>query len=658
MAYRTCRKIVEIERRFWYCGTLSAKECFSEVYMGNPGATPIEGDYIMKPINVRKQGDKVAHKLGLARRFLLILICVAVVVAIGAFGFLRQRAAGSDDSNPDTGLFAVKRGDLTIGVTESGDIKAIKSKDIKCKVEGKATIVNIVPEGTMITPEDVNNGKVLVELDSSKLKEQLPLTEIDLAGAQASYADANESYLIQVKQNESDITAADLKVKFALMDLQKYLGETAAQKVVDEANADPNSRIDMASLLEYVEDPNSGSEASQKLRELTGNITLAKSNLEKAAFTLEWTERLYEEQYVAETELRKDRLDKQRIEIDEEKAGIALKLFKLYEFPKQVEQLLSDYNEARRELERTQARARAQLAQAQAKLVSAQATYKLQKERLEKLHEQIEACVIKAPAVGQVVYWSSTQRWVRTKIEQGAEISEGRKIITIPDASKMKVEIKVHETWIDKIEPNQPAKITVAAFTDRTFTGKVLKKAPLADQTDWLNPDLKVYLTDVGIDGTHDALKTGMTGDVEVIIDELHDVLYVPIQSVVTVEDKKICYVAGSPAQKREVETGLFNDNFVEIKSGLTEDEKVLLNPPKWTEPEKTEKQAETEPEPAKEQVEAEPEAAKEQVETEPEPAKEQAEAEPEAAKEQAETEPEPAKEQAETATSVDEPAG
>jgi HlyD family secretion protein len=115
----------------------------------------IEGDNMMKIKNVKKQGNKVAGKLGSARRFLLILISLAVVVAIGVFGFLRQRAGGSDDSNPGTGLFTVKRGDLTISVTEPGNIKAIKSEDIKSKVEGRATIVNIVPEGTMITPEDV-----------------------------------------------------------------------------------------------------------------------------------------------------------------------------------------------------------------------------------------------------------------------------------------------------------------------------------------------------------------------------------------------------------------------------------------------------------------------------------------------------------------------
>ena len=536
----------------------------------------------MKVKNAKRQGNKMAGNLGLARRFLLILISVAVVVAIGLFGFLRQKVGGFDDSNPGTGLFTVERGDLIISVTESGDIKAVKSVDIKSKVEGRNTIVNIVPEGTMITPEDVNDGKVLVELDSSKLKEQVAQKEIDFTTAEASFADANESYLIQVKQNESDVTAAELKVKFALMDFQKHLGGGIAQEVIGKMDSNPNLNPDMTSLIN---DPNSlGGAASQRVDTLQDAILLARGNLEKASDVLEGTQKLYDANYASELELKGAVLDVARYSIQEKAALKELKLYQLYDFPKEAETFLSNYNEAKLELVRTKARARAQLAQAKAKLVSAKARYELQKERLEKLHDQIEACVIKASAVGQVVYWSSTQQWSRVKIEQGAEVPEGYKIITIPDASKMKVEIKVHETWIDKIEPNQPAKITIAAFPDKTFTGKVLKKAPLADQQNFLNPDLKVYVTDVSIGGTHDFLKTGMTGKVEVLIDELHDVLYVPIQSVVTVDEKEMCYVmASSRAEKREVETGLFNDNFVEIKSGLNEGEKVLLDPPRWT---------------------------------------------------------------------------
>lgn len=575
----------------------------------------------MKVKNTKKQGNKVAGNLGLARRFLLILISVVVVVAIGLFGFLRQKVGGSDSSNPGTGLFAVERGDLIISVTESGDIKAVKSVDIKSKVEGRNTIVNIVPEGTMITPEDVNNGKMLVELDSSKLKEQVAQKEIDFTTAEASFADANESHLIQVKQNESDVTAAELKVKFALMDFQKYLGGGIAREVIEKKDSNPNSNPDMTSLIN---DPNSlGGEASKRADTLEDAILLARGNLEKASDVLEGTQKLYDANYASELELKGAKLDVARYSVQEKAALKDLELYQLYDFPKEAQTFLSNYNEAKLELVRTEARARAQLAQARAKLVSAKATYELQKERLEKLHDQIESCVIKAPAVGQVVYWSSTEQWTRVKIEQGAEVPEGYKIITIPDASKMKVEIKIHETWIDKIEPNQPAKITIAAFPDKAFTGKVLKKAPLADPDRWLNPDLKVYVTDVSIDGTHDSLKTGMTGKAEVTIDILHDVLYVPIQSVVTVDEKEMCYVkAGRSTEKREVETGLFNDNFVEIKSGLTEGEKVLLNPPRWTEPEPAKEQAETKPEPAKEQAETEPEPAKEQAETEPEPSK------------------------------------
>ncbi len=519
---------------------------------------------------------------GWAKWSVIVVIVVFGVAVVSVFGYWRYGSNGAAGVGDEAGLFTARRDDLVVSVTESGDIKAVDSTDVKCDVEGRPTIVKIVPEGTYISQEDVDNGKVLVELASSELTEQWAQREIDLASAEASYAEAKEANAIQVNQNESNITAADLKMKFAVMDLQKYLGEILAGSLVGPQDPNFDSSAAIASLLD---DPNGlGGEAKQKTRELTSAITLSESNLQNAMYKLEWTEKLHGRQYVAQTELQRDRLDKQRLEIEKEKAEIARDLFMQYEFPKQTEQLLSDCQEAKRELERTRAKARSELAQTEAKLASSQATLGLQQRRLAKLKKQLEACVIKAPAVGQVVYWSSTERWSRVKIEQGAQIWEGSKIVTIPDTSKMKAVINVHETWVDKIEPGQKAKITVAAFPDKPFSGEVLKKAPLADQENWMNPDLKVYATDVSIDGADDALKVGMTAKVEVVVQELKDVLYVPIQSVVALEDKKVCYVhAGSPPEQRAVETGLFNDSFVEIKSGLQEGEQVLLNPPRWT---------------------------------------------------------------------------
>jgi HlyD family secretion protein len=551
----------------------------------------------MKANSGEKQVNKTMSKSSPAKRLRLVLIFAAVVAAIGMFVFLWWRTSGSPFSAfarkqggvKELGIFTVRRGDLPITVTEGGDIKALNSTDIKSEVEGQTKIISIVDEGTYITPEDVNNRKVLVELDSSNIKERLTQQKITFSNEEASYTEAKEALDIQTKQNDSDVKAGEMKARFALMDLQKYLGGAVAEKVM---SAETNPGGEDNKIASLTDDPNLGGGAVQKLRDLNNNITLAESRFEQASNTLMWTQKLYDKKFAAETELKKDQLEMQSCKIQMDAARTALELFKLYEFPKEAEKLLSDYNEAGRELERIKAGVRSKLAQAQAKLSNKEATYSLEKERLEKLRKQLEACTIKAPVSGQVVYSSSMMdQWERRNnpIEIGAEIRERQKIISIPDASEMKVAIKIHETWVDKVQPGQQAKITISAFPDKTFTGKVLKKAPLADPEEWLNPDLKVYSTDVSIDGTHEFIKTGMSAKVEIIIEELKNVISVPIQAVVNQNGKKVCYVMGSKEPKqREVETGLFNDNFVEIKSGLAEGEKVLLNPPRAGESETT----------------------------------------------------------------------
>ncbi len=542
----------------------------------------------MKTNSVEKQDSKTGGKLVLAGRLRWILIFAVVIGAVGAFVFLRWMFADSGGSNKDAETFTVRRDDLPISVTESGDIKALNSKDIKSEVEGRTTIISIVDEGTYITPEDVNNGKVLVELDSSNIEQKLTQQEVTFLSARANYTDANESLEIQKKQSESDIKAGQMKVKFAFMDLHKYLGEKVADKLI-LSTANPG--LENNEIAPFVYDPNLGGEALQKQRELDGDIYLKMQQLELAKSKLEWTEKLYEKEYISLSDKEVDRLDKETKDIALERAKTEKDLFVKYEFPKQAEKFLSDYDEAKRELERIEARTRSKLAQGQAKLDSNRATYLVQKERLEKLRKQLKACVLRAPAPGQVVYSSSLlDRWMRRHylIEVGAEVRERQKIISIPDPSAMKVEIKIHENWVDKVQPGQEARITVAAFPDKVFTGKILKKAPLADQTDrWGSSDSKVYATDVSIDGEHKFLKTGMTVKVEIIIDELKDVISIPIQAVINREGKKVCYVAKSrELEEREVETGAFNDNFVEIKSGLAEGEKVLLNPPRLVESE------------------------------------------------------------------------
>jgi len=97
-----------------------------------------------------------------------------------------------------------------------------------------------------------------------------------------------------------------------------------------------------------------------------------------------------------------------------------------------------------------------------------------------------------------------------------------------------------------------------------------------------LNPDLKVYSTDIAIDADHGLkLKPGMSAKVEIVLAELKAVLHVPIQAVARRGEERVCYVATrGAAEPRRLETGMLNDQFIEIRSGLREGDRVLLNPP------------------------------------------------------------------------------
>jgi len=528
---------------------------------------------------------------GVKRLWIILIFCAAALTVWVLWGSMRNGGLAATSNKLST--FPVRRDDLTITVTESGSTKASQTIDIRSEVYGEATIISLIPEGTYITPEDVNAGKLLVELDSSSLKERLKEEEKGLASDEARLTEEQENYHIQQNQNESDITAAKLAVKFALMDLQKYLGETAAEKVIEKTDLDPNSNFDIASLLANNDpnDPNSLSGgSSQQLKQLKDAILLAEGQLEKGNDVLEGTRELHDANYVSELELKGAVLDVERYRIQRESAVEALKLYRRYDFPKEAERYLSDYKEAERELVRTRARARSRMAQAQARLSNAEEDVTESREDVQRRRKQVDACTIRAPAPGLVVYGTSGEPWreiERGPVREGGKVYQRQTIISLPNTSEIIVEIRVHETSVDKVRPGQHATITIDAFPDKTFQGEVLKVAPLPDsQQGFLNPDVKVYTTKVSMEGSHDSVRPGMSAKVEILVDQLDDVLIVPIQAVAIRESKKLCYVmASNTPQPRAVSTGAFNDTFVEIISGLEEGEQVLLNPPLLIEP-------------------------------------------------------------------------
>ena len=504
------------------------------------------------------------------RRSMVIRLVLSIAAAAAVLGLVASRRTTDVTHAKDLATAPVRRDDLDITVTEGGSLAAIRSQSIKCEVEGQSRILKIVPEGSI-----VKKGQILVELDSADLRDRITQQEITLENAKSSYAQAASAYEIQRNQNESNTQAAALKVKFAALDLEKYVGEVLTESISPEM-----------ALTEVALSEDLRAQALQKRMELQSDIDLAREEQKRAATKVTWTRKLANKGYVTRTELEADELALTRAQVKLKLSKIALDVFCRYGFPRQVEQLHSDLREAQRELARVNAKATSEIAKAEATMNASKQTLDLQTSKLDKLREQFEKTTILAPQDGMVVYASSlapSWRPSGTLIEEGATVRYRQDLISLPDTSGMKVEVNIHEAAIEKVKKGMPARITVDAFPDRPVAGKVTKVALLPDSPmRWLNPDIKKYKTEVTLDENWEGLKPGMSAQVVILVAELDSVLVVPVQAVVEGDNgTRACYVlrAGRSVET-PVQVGLSNDRFAQITGGLELGQQVVLAPP------------------------------------------------------------------------------
>jgi len=153
--------------------------------------------------------------------------------------------------------------------------------------------------------------------------------------------------------------------------------------------------------------------------------------------------------------------------------------------------------------------------------------------------------------------------------------------------ARLAVDVDIHESHIKKIKSGQSARVTVDAVPGRELFGKVTKVAVLPDSNaSRYNPSLKVYPATIEIEGEHDWLKPGMTAKVEIIVNQLADVLYIPVQAVFFENDAHFVHVQqdGVPVKKR-IDIGEHNDQFIEVRTGIDAGDVVWLSMPEGYKP-------------------------------------------------------------------------
>jgi HlyD family secretion protein len=482
-------------------------------------------------------------KSRLPRGLVPVLLALAAAVSLLVW---QARSGRRDDTARKEATYRVQRGPLTISVTESGTIKAREQLIIKNGVEGRTTIISLVPEGTR-----VQKGDLLVQLDASALEDQKDDQEIRVMNGEAAFVRARENLEVVKNKAASDVDKAELELRFAGEDLKKYVE----------------------------------GEFPQKIMEGQAKVTLAEEELSRAQEKLEWSKVLFDEKYLSQTELQGDELAAKKAELDIELARSDLKLLKSFTYQRELAQLESDVRQNEMALERIRREASADTVQAEADLRAKGSEFEQQQKKLTKIVNQIAKTRIIAPAAGLVVYATSAKASWRGNVEpldEGQLIHERQELIYLPTGSSFMADVKVHESSLKKISAGLPVRLTVDALPGQTFAGTVAKIAPLPDaQSIFLNPDLKVYRTEVHIDGDGRDLRTGMSCRAEIVIIRYEDALFVPAQAVLRVKGSPTVYVRGQDGwEPRAVKTGLDNNRMVRVTEGLDEGEDVLLTPP------------------------------------------------------------------------------
>lgn len=567
-----------------------------------------------------------------SRTFSLFLLCALLLS-----GCRKKTSTSIQDA------YTVVRGNLDITVLESGTLDTVVSNDIVQKIRQTAKILEIVDEGTTITAEDVQNGRVLVRFETKALEDQLYERSTAFENAQASSTQAEENLTIQISDNESSIRSAELAVLYAENDFKKLVGDIMAEALVKSDKPE-----DVASLLS---DPTLGGQAKQDLTTLNSDIELANIRLNRSLQKLEYTKKLFDKQFVSKNELETDELEVETQKKTLVTAQGKLNIFCRYDFITNFHKAWATVVDSKEKLIRAKAVARSRLVSAEAHLRSQKQSLSRAQTRLDEAKEALDNCVIRATAPGLVVY-ETPPRWMNTgPIRPGVEIRHQQTIIKLPDLDQMAVQVNIHESQIDLIALGMPAVITVDAIPSKSFTGKVSKKALLpSSQNRWLAPDVKVYETMITFDQSDPNLRPGMNATVEVFAEKLTDVVYIPSQSVRTdAKGNQFCFsLDGRPMP---IQTGKRNQSFVVVLSGVKPGDRVLMAPPELPDNNGETEQTETE-ELEKTLLQANGDEERSRKAAAEEQAKEQAKAKEDAAAAAAAAEQAKAQENAASATS------
>lgn len=509
---------------------------------------------------------------------IIVALLLAAAALIGFMAYRNSRAKQATAKTQNTA--SVERRDITSELSSSGTLAAKDTYSITSLVEGEVLSANF-EEG-----DQVEKDQVLYEIDKSSMETELTSANNSLERARSSYEDASQDYedalsdysgntykatesgyIKELYVNQGDKVSGNTKLADIYSDDVMELripflsGEAAAIGVgngVTVTLTDTGEQI--GGTVKAV--------ANQE-RVLTGGrlvryVTISVSNPGGLTDTMRATAQIGDFagsedgtfEASVDTTMNADLstgVEVEAVLVNEgDYVSKGTPMFRMTS--KSADKLIQSYKDA--------------LDKAQESMESAQS-------KLESTQDSYDNYTITAPISGQVIAKNFKVGDNITKNTSNTTV-----LATIYDLSSLTFEMSIDELDIRKVKVGQKVAVTADAFEDQSFSGTVTN---VSLESTYSN-GVSTYPVTVTLDETGDLLP-GMNVDGVITLEEANGVLAIPVDALmrgnrVYVKDETVTEQQGPvPVGFRsvEVETGLTNDSYVEIKSGLSEGDVVYV---------------------------------------------------------------------------------
>lgn len=544
-----------------------------------------ERSIIQKEKNEQETEIQKAPKKGRPKKkgVLVLIIGAAVLAAVFGLWLLKSRSARTSSEGAQGQRTAVvTKGTITSELSSSGVISPKDTYSLTSLVEGEVISADF-EEGDQVT-----EGQILYQIDVSSMESELKSASTSLERAQKKYEKAQEDYNEAVSDysgntykatrtgyiRELNIQAGDqvgqntdiasiyndqimkIRVPFLAQEAaaigagnQAVLTLTDTEEQINgvvTAVSNMDEVLDGGRIVRYVTieaaNPGGLTSSHSAVAEINGMVCTAEGSFEAAT------------DLVMKADLPSSVEVEAMLVHEGDYVTEGTPIFRIAS--KDAEDLLDTYQDA--------------MAQAEESLESAQS-------KVDSTKESYDNYTITAPISGQVITKS---------VKEGDTISRNSgssdtTLAVIYDLSQLTFEMSVDELDVRSVQVGQKVSVTADALEGQTFTGTVTNVSLESVQSNGVTN----YPVTVTLDETGDLLP-GMNVDGVILLDQTEDALMISIDSLmrgnrVYVKDDTVKEAAGSvPAGFREVEveTGLTNDDYVEIVSGLSEGEEVYVN--------------------------------------------------------------------------------